>query len=128
MCRNFLPYFQCGKQFSCILISLCRRVILKKRSLNLAVNCSLSKRDRESRHMMSKQRQINVDATSRRRFDIGTTLFLRCVPIERERGTGLKSANQNQFSYFSTKPCVVGTQNNRLNETVLLSTQNICLN
>ena len=30
------------------------------------------------------------------------------------------------FSYFSTKACVVGTQKNRLNETVLLSTQNIC--
>ena len=29
-------------------------------------------------------------------------------------------------SYFSTKTYVVGTQNNRLNETVLLSTQNIC--
>ena len=30
------------------------------------------------------------------------------------------------FSYFSTKTYVVGTQKNRLNETVLLSTQNIC--
>ena len=29
-------------------------------------------------------------------------------------------------SYFSTKTYVVGTQNNRLNETVILSTQNIC--
>ena len=29
------------------------------------------------------------------------------------------------FSYFSTKPYGVGTQKNRLNETVLLSTQNI---
>ena len=33
-----------------------------------------------------------------------------------------------QFSYFSTKTHVVGTQKNRLNETVLLSTQSICLN
>ena len=32
------------------------------------------------------------------------------------------------FSYFSTKTYVVGTQKNRLNETVLLSTQNTCLN
>ena len=42
--------------------------------------------------------------------------------------TGLlvKSAQRNFFSYFSIKTCVVGTQNNRLNETVLLSTQNIC--
>ena len=30
------------------------------------------------------------------------------------------------FSYFSTKTYVVGTQKNRLIETVLLSTQNIC--
>ena len=30
------------------------------------------------------------------------------------------------ISYFSTKTYVVGTQQNRLNETVLLSTQNIC--
>ena len=31
-------------------------------------------------------------------------------------------------SYFSTKTYVVGTQKNRLNETVLLSTQNTCKN
>ena len=31
------------------------------------------------------------------------------------------------FSNFSTKTYVVGTQKNGLNETVLLSTQNICL-
>ena len=31
-------------------------------------------------------------------------------------------------SYFLTKIYVVGAQNNRLNETVLLSTQNTCLN
>ena len=29
--------------------------------------------------------------------------------------------------YFSTKTYDVGTQKNRLNETVLLSTQNICI-
>ena len=32
------------------------------------------------------------------------------------------------FSYFSIKTYVVGTQKNRLNETILLSTQNKCLN
>ena len=31
------------------------------------------------------------------------------------------------FSYFSSKTYVVGTQKNRLNETVLLSTQNTCV-
>ena len=30
---------------------------------------------------------------------------------------------KNSFSYFSTKIYVVGTQKNRLNETVLLNTQ-----
>ena len=33
---------------------------------------------------------------------------------------------KNYFSHFSTKTYVVGTQKNRLNETVLLNTQNIC--
>ena len=33
---------------------------------------------------------------------------------------------EKQFSYFSTKTYVVGTQKNRLDETVLLSTQNTC--
>ena len=32
------------------------------------------------------------------------------------------------FLYFSSKTYVVGTQKSRLNETVLLSTQNTCLN
>ena len=34
---------------------------------------------------------------------------------------------ENKFSYFSTKTYVVGTQKNRLIETVLLSIQNKCL-
>ena len=38
----------------------------------------------------------------------------------------VKSAYQKFISYFSTKTYVVGTQKNRLNETVLLSTKNIC--
>ena len=33
---------------------------------------------------------------------------------------------EKQNSYFSTKTYVVGAQKNRLNETVLLSTQDIC--
>ena len=32
------------------------------------------------------------------------------------------------FSYFSTKTYVVGTQKIRLDETLLLNTQNVCLN
>ena len=36
------------------------------------------------------------------------------------------AVQQNKFSYFSAKTYVVGTQKNRLNETALLSTQNVC--
>ena len=35
---------------------------------------------------------------------------------------------KKKFLYFSFKTYVVGTEKNRLNETVLLSTQNTCLN
>ena len=35
---------------------------------------------------------------------------------------------ENYFSYFSTKTYVVGAQKNRLDEKVLLGTQNTCLN
>ena len=34
--------------------------------------------------------------------------------------------SENKISYLSAKTYVVGTQKNRLNETVLSSTQNIC--
>ena len=37
-------------------------------------------------------------------------------------------AIEKYFSYFSTKTYVVGTQKNRLHETVLLSIQNTCIN
>ena len=43
-------------------------------------------------------------------------------------GPQIRVGNWNLFSYFSTKTYVVGTQKNRLDETVLLSTQNTCLN
>ena len=39
----------------------------------------------------------------------------------------VKLRNRKIVSYFSTKTYIKGTQNNRLNETVVLSTQNICL-
>ena len=38
------------------------------------------------------------------------------------------SVIENYNFHFSTKTYVVGTQKNRLNETVLLSTQNTCFN
>ena len=40
----------------------------------------------------------------------------------------LVKGTKNHFSNFSIEPYVVGTQKNRLNETVLLSSQNICYN
>ena len=40
----------------------------------------------------------------------------------------LKTKRRKRISYFSTKAYVVGTQKNRLNETVLFSSSNICLN
>ena len=49
----------------------------------------------------------------------GHSLVLSYRPLVKE------CVPKNYFSYFSTKRYVVGTQKNRLNETVLLSTQNI---
>ena len=40
----------------------------------------------------------------------------------------IRVRNRKLFSYFSTKKYAVRTQNNRLDDTVLLSTQNTCLN
>ena len=37
-----------------------------------------------------------------------------------------QAPTENYFSYFSTRTYIVGTQKNRLDETVLLSTQNTC--
>ena len=39
-------------------------------------------------------------------------------------GLQIRVLNYKIFSYFSTKTCLVGTQKNRLDETVHLSTQN----
>ena len=53
-----------------------------------------------------------------------------CFPliiISSTRPPKYECVTENYFSYFSTKRYVVGTQKNRLNETVCLSTQNTCL-
>ena len=43
--------------------------------------------------------------------------------------SGLQIRVRNEkFSYILSKTYIVGTQKNRLNEMVLLSTQNTCLN
>ena len=41
-------------------------------------------------------------------------------------GLYLRVCNRKITFFFSTETHVVGTQKNRLNETVLLTTQNIC--
>ena len=48
-------------------------------------------------------------------------------PFNRTRPLVKSAYQKNMFVYFSTKTYVVGIQKNCLNETVLLSTQNICL-
>ena len=42
-------------------------------------------------------------------------------------GLQIRGCDPNKLSYFSTKVYNVGTQKNCLNETMLLSTINICL-
>ena len=39
----------------------------------------------------------------------------------------IRVCNQKIIRFFSTKTYVEGTQKNRLDETILLSTQNMCL-
>ena len=54
-----------------------------------------------------------------------------CVLLSGTAVPALETAlerSPDYFSYFSTKTYIVGTQKNRLNETVLLNTQNTCLN
>ena len=46
----------------------------------------------------------------------------------KEQAFRLECVLEKYFLYFSCKTYVVGTQKNRFNETVLLSTQNTCLN
>ena len=53
---------------------------------------------------------------------VGSSIFCVC----KQRVRAVKSALKTYVSYFSNKTYVVGTENNRLNETVLLGNQNIC--
>ena len=46
----------------------------------------------------------------------------------RNAGKSSRLSIENYFPYSSTKTYIVGAQKNCLNETVLLSTQNTCLN
>ena len=52
--------------------------------------------------------------------------FMKTIGVNRPQDN--ECVLKNHFSYLSTKTYVVGTQKNCLNEMVLLSTQNTCLN
>ena len=52
--------------------------------------------------------------------------YLRGVAYDINRPPDKSVQQVTDFFYFSTKTYVVGTQKNRLNEMVLLSTQNTC--
>ena len=51
------------------------------------------------------------------------TVYTKQIKIQASR---YECAFKKWFFYFSSKTYVVGTQKNRLDETVLLSTQNKC--
>ena len=56
----------------------------------------------------------------------GGYIGLRCIVDWRHsQALSYKCIPTNYFSHFSTKTYVVGTQKNYLNETILLSTQNM---
>ena len=71
-------------------------------------------------------------------FIVACVCFWRCSTVSHEAvgqnafflnsGLQIRVRFGKSFLYFSSKTYVVGTQKNRLNETVLLSTQNTCLN
>ena len=88
-------------------------------------DCTDTPRDNEA--LEEKLETIKVQY--RNGSKILNTDYGRCSKILNTFRSPDKSAYQKIiFSYFSTKTFVVGTQNNRLDKTVLLRTQNICLN
>ena len=52
--------------------------------------------------------------------------YIECKFLMAKQAFSKESVPEKYFFHFSPKTYVVGTQKNRLNETVLLSTQNIC--
>ena len=76
----------------------------------------------------SNQREESIWARRVNKKDYIFFSFLyESICCDVHSGPEIRVCNWKLFSYFSTKTYVVGTQNNCLNETVLLSTQNICL-
>ena len=59
---------------------------------------------------------------------LGANHILQAVKEIQVPGLQIRVRIGKSFLYFSSKTYVEGTQKNRLNETVLLSTPNTCLN
>ena len=74
-------------------------------------------------HIITPQHAQTYQCQAYKDTRIALTLEPHC---ERMSGLQLRVRTGKIISYFSTKTYVVGTQKNRLNETVLLITQNIC--
>ena len=71
-----------------------------------------------------------IDSQSMAKYDFWGMVGMIYIGMTRYcyRPTDKKCLTENYFSYFPIKTYVVGIQKNRLNETVLLSTQNTCFN
>ena len=79
----------------------------------------------------SKKKSLNAFSRPKALYTVGETRKI----VQDEKDVGRRKMGvreymcviKNYLSYFSTKTYVVGAQNNRLCETVLLATQNLCL-
>ena len=70
---------------------------------------------------------VNPDQTAYVDWSTNTTFALKIgTHLHNTLTATIEGLSPNQFSHFSIKTYVVGTLKNHLNETVLLSTQNIC--
>ena len=69
---------------------------------------------------------ISVEAFCRVQLNIKATWIVSY--LKEIQASRYECAIKNVLSYFSTKTYVVSALKNRLNETVLLGTHNICLN
>ena len=88
-------------------------------SLSISENSRCNVAFHQCFHRLPRQTQSSV-VEIQYHFEIIT-----CTPSIYNRPQD-KCVTENYFSYFSTKTYVVGTQKNCLNETALLSTQNMC--
>ena len=84
-------------------------------------------------HILKNERlkgHVCVSQVYKHVFDFGYEMAFNALICLHGVQAFSKRVHNRKIIYFSTKTYVVGTQKNRLilDETVLLSTQNICLN